>query len=110
MSYIALEYLCPAGHRSASLEPRADPRQTRDCDCGATASRTISAPRVKIPIATAATRGKSDERPPGVPDTSLLAEGMPYREWREKHTPPQERDEDLQRATRRVRDLPESKL
>lgn len=110
MSLIAREYLCPAGHRHAAIVPRSeDPLETACGVCGEVAERVISAPRLKFPRASV-TRGKSDERPPGVPDTSLLADGMPRSEWEAMYREPQERDEDLEREVRRVRSLPDSRI
>jgi hypothetical protein len=112
VSWICLEYQCPAGHRAASLEDRADPPASKPCDtCNALAERVISAPRIKIPLSSVTTTGRStSERPPGVPDTSLLADGMPMREWRAKHTPAPERDDDLERYARRVKNMPDSRV
>jgi hypothetical protein len=103
VSYIVIEFLCPAGHRAASLEDRAEVRERRPCECGEVGERTISAPRLKVPVSSVS-RGKADERPEGVPDTSLLAEGMPYDEWRSRYTSPTEIDADLRSAARRELD------
>lgn len=79
-----LEYLCETcGERIESLERRADPAASLP-HCDGRAVRVPSAVtgrRVKI---SEVTRGKSDERPPGVLNTEPLADGMPRSEWKKR--------------------------
>lgn len=66
-----------------SLEKRGAEDSEKPCGCGGRQRRCMSAPRPATVWGAVAT-GKSDERPPGVMDTSALADGMPYTEWRKK--------------------------
>ena len=81
MSLILLEYLCPVcDARLESLEDRAAPR-TSIKHCGRPAPRVISAPRVRIPLASV-DRAKNDRPPKDSLGTHLLADGMPHSEWK----------------------------
>lgn len=113
MAWICTEYVCPGGHRFDSLEVRGEVRDTLGCACGELGERAISAPRLKIPLTSVVTTGRSvSERPPNVPDTSLLADGMSRGEWQAHHDrkAPAKRDEDFERLVRRVRNQPDSRL
>jgi hypothetical protein len=86
MNLAAFDYLCPAGHRSDSLEERAEPGQPQPpipCPtCGKPASVTISATHHKTCWASAGTRGKPEPMPcPTATDTSALGEGQSFKEW-----------------------------
>ena len=110
MSLIVREYRCPAGHQFDEIVDRADDPAEHACACGETAARIISAPRLKFPLVSVTTTGRSvSERPPNVPDTSLLADGMDIGEWKQRHEPPRQKDDDFERAVRRVRNMPESR-
>lgn len=82
---ILLDYECSVcGAVHESLEPRPAPA-SRPCDlCGADAVRIFSPVALGTVWGTAATRGKSDEPPPGTLDTRPLADGMSREEWRAK--------------------------
>ena len=114
MSWIALEFLCPSGHRSSSLEDRKavrDPIPFPVDGCDLDAKRTISAPRLKFARGVVSRgRNYADDRPPSVADTSLLADGMSLDEWKNHYTPEERPDEDLARATDRVLGLTEDKV
>lgn len=107
MAWICLEYLCPDGHRTASLEDRDNASPFLPCACGLDAERTMSAPRLKFSRGVVATgRNYDGERPPGIPDTRELADGMSYGEWRKKNSDKYREavGDDLKRAARRELD------
>lgn len=83
MSYILVEFSCPACGRFESLVHRPAPPSVKH-DCGEVAGRAISAVKSKTCWASAATRGKPDPAPrPTATDTIPLGEGMPRRDWKE---------------------------
>lgn len=99
-----LEFRCPAGHRSESLEDRAAPAAVVACPtCGDPAARTVSAGHRRVPIASVE-RGSGRDRPPPshALDTRPLAEGMPHHEWKARQSA-LKRDERL----RQIRSLVE---
>ena len=100
MRWICFEYLCVSGHRTSSLEERNAVRSAIPCPvdgCDLEASKALSAPRLKFARGVVS-RGRNyeDDRPPNIPDTRELAEGMPYDEWRkkteDKHRPASDAD------------------
>lgn len=83
MSYILLEYSCGAcGDTVESLERRSEVSAEQPCPCGGVLARCLSAPKVMTVWGAAVSQGKSDERPPGVRDTSKLAEGQKWSEFK----------------------------
>lgn len=84
MTWIVREYLCDAcARRFESFEARGVEVSTRPCpSCQAPAPCVISAASVKIPAFQGVVTGKSDPRPPGMLDTSAIADGMSVGEWR----------------------------
>lgn len=82
---IAQEYACPSHGFFSLVEPCNADETPRACpDCGASSPFRMSAPAVRVKLAEAVSRGRSDERPPGMLDTRPLAEGMSMTEWRAK--------------------------
>lgn len=82
---ILLDYQCNAcGATHEALETRPAP-SSRPCPrCGDVAGRIFSPVALGTVWGAAASRGRSDEPPPGAIDTRPLADGMPYREWRKR--------------------------
>ena len=86
-SFICIEYGCAVcGQRFDSLEDRAEPAASLP-HCGQPAPRVVSAPMGRV-RGTEVIRGESDRPPPGAMDTSALADGMPYKEWRAQEDGP----------------------
>jgi len=83
MSWIMVEYLCPEHGRFESLEVRPAP-SSRACECGSSADLAVSAVSCKMPYGEIVARGENDERPPGVPNTEKLADGMSYSDWKKE--------------------------
>jgi hypothetical protein len=81
VSYLLLDYACPAGHRLESLESRPAP-DSKPCPCGAVAERQMSAPAIRLPLVSV--DHGSVERPPWAMDTRSLAEGESLDSWRKK--------------------------
>ncbi len=126
MSLIILEFDCPDHGRFEAMVERSEPNDTHPCpDCEVPAPWTISAPLVRIKLASAATQGgyvKPDH--PLALDTRELGEGMSMQEWRAKrakkwaehdHNDPRKRelaaatDKVLNKADGVVRDRPDQK-
>jgi hypothetical protein len=82
--YIMLEYLCPDGHRTESLEKRSRKSKTVPCLCGLPAKRTISAVAGKTVWGSAAVRGKSDPPPHGLAMDAVgrVGESVTKAEWK----------------------------
>ena len=80
MSYLMVEYLCAGCGRFESLESRPAPESTVHA-CGEQAPRVVSAVAVKLPYGTVS-QGVNEERPPGVMDTSKLADWMSMADWK----------------------------
>lgn len=80
------DYLCPdCDVIFESFEDRYDPPGELPCPtCESGSSRTVSACKTATVWASAAVRGKSDERPPHVMNTEPLADGMSRGEWRKR--------------------------
>lgn len=83
---ICVEYGCEkCPTRWESFEERPAPEVTVCSECGARAIRVPAGFKPATVWGAPVSRGKSDERPsPFVMDTSLLAEGMSRKEWRER--------------------------
>lgn len=80
---ILLDFACDlCGHTFESLEARPAPETTVCPRCLQDARRVLSAVAIGTVYATAVSRGKSDEVPPGAIDTRPLAEGMSRAEWK----------------------------
>jgi hypothetical protein len=104
---IAAEYICPHHGRFAldvQRDANGDPPSLVLCPvkvdedkaivCGATSEWAISAPLGRVALCSF-TRGKNNDAPPNAANTHLLAEGMPYHEWRASH---EKRLRDIDRA------------
>lgn len=85
MSYINLDFYCGDCDATTNETVERPPPPSYPCEiCGRLAERCLSAVRFKTPLVTVKT-GKSDGPPsPLAMDTSPLADGMPYYEWRQK--------------------------
>lgn len=106
-SLVSAEYECPVHGRftlDMEREPNGDPPQWVHCNevefgCLHACEHVMSAP-ASVKVRTGEmVRGKSAERPSEkhVLDTSLLADGMPYDEWKARRAKVH-RDESLRRV------------
>lgn len=81
--WFLVEFFCEAcGQTVESLERRSEVPASKPCECGATSVLCVSAPKIGTVWGAAVSTGKSDERPPGVVDTSVLADGTKWSEWK----------------------------
>lgn len=85
MSLIVREYRCAScGAKQERIESRTAETESRSCECGGTAERIISAPKLGTVWGAAARQGPPEEPPPGAFTTRELAEGMSKSEWKAK--------------------------
>lgn len=96
MSTIVYDFECPSHGLFEMFCDNAVDNDAQPCpECGASSDWRISAPRVRVPMATAAVHGgamRADH--PMAMDTRELGEGMPLNEWKKKRAK-QWRDHDV---------------